>query len=187
MKRMLLGSLVVVLSGCINMPVEKTEHEMGTASVCEGDTSLPLNLVSKFEPAEDPGLLNKTIGEPGKGKLCQGKVYVSKKDAQIKVFRAWNSTNPNSQLGEWWAFKEPNGKVATYRSDYEICYQWSPLDKLVSCTLSPGTKVVVGTGQSAKCSDYLTYSTSDKQQIYIQDGSNSLSNCTVYDGVFQWE
>ncbi|UXI04634.1 hypothetical protein [Photobacterium sp. TY1-4] len=149
--------------------------------------SLPQGIAAHFEAADDPALLSSALGEPEQGKLCQGQVYQSKPDAKVVLFRAWNSTNPNSQFGQWWAFHQPSGKIAAYRSDYEICYQWSPLDKLVSCTLKPGTKVVVGNGQSAKCSAYLTYPTSEKQQVYLVDAANAVMDCSVYDGVMSWQ
>jgi len=107
-----------------------------------GSSNLPENLANKFEKIEDKELLNEALGLPNKGKLCQGQVYKSKADTQITIFRAWNSTNPNSKFGKWWAFQKPTGKISTYRSEYEICYQWSPLDKLVSCILKPEVKLL---------------------------------------------
>ncbi|MVD33254.1 hypothetical protein D6U54_19075, partial [Vibrio cholerae] len=66
-------------------------------------------------------------------------------------------------------FELPSGYTADYRKNFEICYQWSPLDKLAKCTLKAGTKVVVGNGQSAKCSEYLSYPVSEKQQVFISE------------------
>jgi hypothetical protein len=71
--------------------------------------------------------------------------------------------------------------------DDEICYQWSPLDKLSGCLLRPGVDVVVGTGQSAKCSEYLSYPVSAAQQVYIKNASSAVSDCRSYDGKFSWE
>ena len=187
MKNILVSILVITLYGCASYPVEKESQITGAYQLCLGSSNLPENFANKFESIEDAQLLNEALGSPDKGKLCQGQVYKSKKDAQINIYRAWNSTNPNSKFGKWWAFQEPSGEIAKYRSDYEICYQWSPLDKLVSCTLKPGTKVVVGTGQSAECSAYLTYPVSVKQQIYIDEASISLSNCTTFNGEFSWK
>jgi hypothetical protein len=107
-------------------------------------------------------------------------------DVDVTVYRSWNSTNPGSRLGKWWTFYRPDGKIAQYRSDYEICYEWSPLDKLVHCKLKPGTKVVVGTGQSIRCSKYLSYSSSTAKQIYIENSSLTLSDCRDYDLLFSW-
>jgi len=185
MKNILATILIITFYGCSSYPIEKDLRI--TAQQCLGNSDLPEYLTSEFQQIDDGQLLNEALGSPKKGKLCQGQVYRSKEDSNITVFRAWNSTNPNSKFGKWWAFQKPAGKISKYRSEYEICYQWSPLDKLVRCTLKPGTKVVVGTGQSAECSEYLTYPVSDKKQIYIDDASLSLTNCTLFDGEFSWK
>ena len=179
--------LLLSLFGCSSYPIEKKAQGTAQPWPCLGTSTLPNNLANKFEAIEDEKLLEEARGDPKDGKLCQGQVYKSKEGAQITVFRAWNSTNPKSKFGNWWAFERPAGKISTYRTDYEICYQWSPLDKLVSCTLNPKETIVVGTGQSAECSEYLTYATSDKQQIYIKNASAAVSNCTVLDGEFLWK
>ncbi|MEI8634178.1 hypothetical protein P4S72_23310 [Vibrio sp. PP-XX7] len=177
---------IILLSGCVSTDMSAEKETVTADAVCPGTTQLPEGLGGAFEAVNDPVLLAKALGEPEKGKLCQGQVYQSKAATQVRLFRAWNSTNPQSQFGQWWAYQMPAGDVATYRSDYEICYQWSPLDVMVRCTLKPNTKVVVGTGQSAKCSEYLTYPTSVKQQVYIPNAKASLINCTTYTGVMGW-
>ncbi len=187
MKNFLVMASVFSFLGCANTTVNNQPEQAARENICLGSTNLPDNVASKFEAVEDDAFLNEALGSPLKGGLCQGQVYKSKKESKIMLHRAWNSTNPNSKLGQWWAFNKPLGEVSKYRSDYEICYQWSPLDKLVSCTLKANTKVVVGTGQSAECSEYLTYPVSDKQQIYIADSANSLVNCTVLNGEFNWQ
>ena len=186
MKKLLASVLCFTLYGCSTYQADKGV-ESTTVTQCVGSTQLEDQIAHHFESIDDTALLESTLGEPNEGKLCQGQVYRSKENSNIVLFRAWNSTNQNSQFGQWWAFNQPAGRVAQYRSNYEICYQWSPLDKLVKCTLKPNTKVVVGTGQSAQCSDYLTYPVSDQQQMYIEDASESLMNCTVFDGVFSWK
>lgn len=153
---------------------------------CIGEIELPTNMSAQFEATEDDELLADSIGQAEKGKLCQGKVFQSKKESQVVLYRAWNSTNPYSKLGNWWALTEPQGDVAQYRSDYEICYQWSPLDKMVRCTLKAGAKVVIGTGQSAYCSEYLSYPASAKLQVYIKDPANSILDCNDFSGEFNW-
>ncbi len=173
--------------GCASYQIESEIHNSEAEQICIGSTKLPDDIASNFEPIDDTPLLKEALGDPKKGKLCQGQAYISKKSSNIIIFRAWNSTNPNSKLGKWWAFTKPTGKISTYRSEYEICYQWSPLDKLVSCTLIPNTKVIVGNGQSTQCSEYLEYPVSEKLQIYINNASLSLTNCTVFDGEFSWK
>lgn len=153
---------------------------------CPGNTELPEEFTGFFEPIEDEILLESSIDMSMKGKLCQGKVYRAKKDVDIPIYSAWNSTNPNSRFGQWWSFKRPEGKISQYRNDFESCYQFSPLDKLTSCNIKEGAKLVVGTGQSVKCSENVIYTTSANQKIYIEDAASLMSNCTDFDGQFSW-
>ncbi len=186
-KKLLASPLIFALFGCVGYPLKQVSNVTDTELQCLGSVDLPKHIASQFEAISDEKLLNESLGNAMKGKLCKGKVYRSMKDAQVTLYRAWNSTNPNSKFGNWWAFQQPSGEVAKYRSEYEICYQWSPLDKLLRCTLKPETKVVVGTGQSAECSAYLTYPVSDKQQIYIDNPSSSFTNCSTFTGEFSWK
>ncbi|CAM3822560.1 hypothetical protein VA7868_03460 [Vibrio aerogenes CECT 7868] len=190
MKKLSLLSLFI-LTGCSStyqLAPDDDGHTVssGEGLSCLGTTVLPAEMSRFFDEIKDPELLAQALGEPGKGKLCQGKVYQSKPGTSVPLFRAWNSTNPNSKTGQWWAFYKPAGDIAVYRHDYEICYQWSPLDKMSQCHLKAGTKVVVGTGQSAVCSEYLTYPVSAKQQVFITGGSSALSDCIDYTGVMSW-
>lgn len=158
---------------------------------CQGEVTLPASWQSIFTAVTDPtaaeqALLANAIGEPTKGKLCQGQVFTVNASAPAALYRAWNSTNPRSRLGSWWAMSAPEGAVAQYREDYEICYQWSALDKLVQCQLQPGTQVVIGTGQSAECSQYLTYPTSASLQVYIEGSDTVMGSCQDFTGVFNW-
>ena len=182
MKRIFIVGLLVVIQGCANEPdyigqLPKTS--------CVGSTVIADDLSEQFKLVHDPELLSQAIGEPLKGKLCQGAVYQS--IGEVTVYRAWNSTNPHSQFGQWWSFQLPSGNTAKYREDYEICYQWSPLDKLLKCKLKPGTKVVVGNGQSAQCSEYLSYPVSKKQQVFIIDASDAVQSCESYDSEMSWK
>ncbi len=158
-----------------------------TNANCPGNVDLPPELAGKLTPVNDTALLNSSIGKPNKGKLCQGAVYQVKENTHINIFRAWNSTNPGSEMGSWWAHKKAEGPIADYRKDYEICFQWSPLDQLTHCQLKAGTKVVIGTGQSATCSPYLHYPTSTQKQIFIQNTADVVSNCRVYVAKFDWQ
>ena len=155
-------------------------------TICPGNARVPMKCRESFREIVNPDLLKKALGKPNEGKLCQGKVYVVKKD--LTIYRAWNSTNSKSEKGNWWAFNKPKGEISQYRANYEICYQWSPLDKLVTCTLKKGTEVVVGTGQSAECSKYLIYPASESKQIYIDNPTgNILANCTRNVSTFNWQ
>jgi len=197
MKTIPLALIPLLIGGCAIAPVNRTTATAEAVSVassassapqiCPGTTQLPAALVDQFEPVEDSALLQQALGQPDKGKLCQGQVYRSKPGSQVVLYRAWNSTNPNSAKGNWWAYQVPQGMVAQYRSAYEICYQWSPLDKLDRCTLKAGVTLVVGTGQSATCSDYLTYPVSKTQQVYLENATAAVADCVTFDGEFQWK
>ena len=182
MKNELTVVFALALCGCSAFPVDR--DLLPAVQTCPGDTGVPAYLADSFEAIADEQLLNEALGNPDEGKLCQGRVYQSRTSSRVTLFRAWNSTNPGSQFGNWWAFQQPSGKISTYRAEYEICYQWSPLDMLAICTLEPGARVVVGTGQSARCSEYLTYPASEEKQVYIADASTSLTNCEVLVGEF---
>lgn len=182
MKRTVAFAILFLLQGCTsNSVVTGTPAE----SSCEGSVAISDELSNHFKLTQDPSLLEQSLGEPSEGKLCQGAVYLATQN--VTIYRAWNSSNPKSQFGQWWAFEVPAGKMAQYRKDYAICYQWSPLDKMSKCVLKEGTKVVVGNGQSAKCSAYLTYPVSQAQQLYIANAEQSVANCHVYNGVFSWQ
>ena len=157
-----------------------------SAAECAGDMELPVELSRKFTAVSDPELLAQSIGEANEGKLCQGQVYVAKQNTQVMLFRGWNASNPASEFGEWWALKSPRGQIAQYRRDYQICYQWSPLDKMTLCSLKAGAKVVIGTGQSATCSSYLDYPSSAKKQVYLANANADLFDCSSYNAEFNW-
>ena len=189
MKNLAIVLSLFLLQACSTLNTTKGVDVKNTtiqsAVVCEGNADLPVELKGKFVEVTDDALLAKALGEPDKGGLCVAKVYQSTE--KVALYRAWNSTNTNSELGQWWAAEVPKGKVSEYRSDYEICYQWSPLDVMSSCTLDEGVKVVIGTGQSAKCSDYLSYGVSSKKQVFVVNAKDAILACETFDGEFSWK
>ncbi len=189
MRQLLLMSSLLMIS-CATTPQTITTSTLIKITQCQGDIVLPQQWQSIFSPVTRPGLvqqqlLTNALGKPAHGKLCQGQVFTV--NAPATLYRAWNSTNPNSRLGSWWAMDAPTGAVAQYRKNYKICYQWSALDQLVQCQLQPGTQVVIGTGQSAECSQYLSYPASASLQVYIDDSHAAMSNCQDFIGVFDWQ
>lgn len=182
-------ALSSALYGCAEAPVQPpvATPKPVKPQACIGATALPAALQDSFEAVEDGALLDKSLGKANKGALCQGQVYRSKWGSKIVLFRAWNSVKSYTEFGRWWAFVKPEGKIADYRKNYAICYNWTPLDMLDECTLKPGTKIVVGTGQSVECEADLVYPTSEAQQIYIDDAKSALTDCVTYTGVFHWQ
>lgn len=150
------------------------------------DGALPQELRQHLTEAAAPELLGQALGAPGEGKLRSGRVYTVKGKGEVTVYRLWNSTNPQSRLGRWWGLTRPEGSVSGYRRDCAVCYQWSPLDKLTACRLQSGARLVIGPGQSAECSQYLTYPASPVLQVYIEDAPAAISSCRDYDAVFSW-
>ncbi|MFQ3219577.1 MAG: hypothetical protein ACJAUL_001853 [Paraglaciecola sp.] len=163
-------------------------------AACLGNTELPPSLAGQFTPVSDPSLLANATAPAGEGKLCQGQVYQANDGEKITVYRAWNSRNSYTRLGSWWAANKPAGKTSDYQTNYEICYIWSPLDKMVQCDLKPGTKVVIGTGQSTFCappppakypSTYIL-EVSAKKQVYIENTADVVTNCRDFNNEFSW-
>lgn len=189
---------VLSLSACmvVVVPPEHNQTEKSAmpsssapvpAAACIGENRLPAQVAGSFVEVQDAALLAQAVQPPTKGGLCQAKVYQS--TAPVMIYRAWNSTNPGSRIGSWWAFEKASGSVSQYRRDYEICTQYSPLDRLAQCKLKTGSLIVVGTGQSAQCDQYLTYPASASRQIYMpKEAANSaVNNCEDFDAEFAWK
>ncbi len=176
------------LAACAGAPVAPPPTTQADAAPlhCPGSSGVPARLREQLQAVEDPALLRAALGQPGQGGLCQGQVYQSRPDSQVTLFRVWNSTNPHSQYGSWWALELPVGEVSAYRAGFEICYQWSPLDRLATCSLKPGARLVLGDGQSASCSAHLTYPPSPRQQVFIQDAASAVTDCSVHTAKFNW-
>lgn len=118
-----------------------------------------------LRPATDAALLASAVGVPGKGGLCTGQVFVVERP--VTVYRVWDSSYPASQLGSWWSFERPEGPRAGYRHEEDICRSWSSLNKMTSCLLKPGAKLVLGPGQSASCPAGYTIPASPANQVYL--------------------
>lgn len=186
-----LSACMVVVVPPEHNQAEKSAMPASSASVstaaCIGENSLPAQVAASFVEVQDAALLAQAVQPAGKGGLCQAKVYQSTEP--VMIYRAWNSTNPGSRIGSWWAFKKASGSVSQYRRDYEICTQYSPLDRLAQCKLKTGSLIVVGTGQSAQCDQYLTYPASASRQIYMpkEAANSSVNNCEDFDAEFAWK
>ena len=96
-----------------------------------------------------PAAVREAKGAPGKGGLCDGRAYVA--DAPVTLYRVWDASRPFSEFGVWWALEAPSGPRETYRLKYAICPGWSALDRVIVCTIQPGSTIVLGPGQSAEC------------------------------------
>lgn len=154
------------------------------ALVCAGEVAAPAVFATRLTQVERPDLVTASLGIEGVGGLCQAKAY--EVTQPFEVFRAWNSQNPKSELGHWWSFSMPSGKIADYREKYAICPKYSPLDMMVRCTLKEGSIVVLGTGQSASCNAF-QYPASSAIQLYLSNAGDNTEACQSFNGVFSWQ
>lgn len=156
-------SLSLLLCSCAQLPLRNGQAATGIDGIpCIGAvTRAPPGLAE----ASNPILLSKAQLQTGKGGVCAAAVYTV--TAPVTVYRVFDSGNPYSRLGSWWALKTPAGSRADYRAANAICEEWSQLDRLVPCEIRPGSQVVLGTTQSAQCKDGSTYAKTAELQVYV--------------------
>ena len=153
----------------------------------------PKQLKHKLEAQDDYQVLNEdetqAIFDKEQGGLRWGQSYKVLEDG-IKIYRVWNSTNPNSKTGNWWSFVKPDkdDSVSVFRKKYVVCPEWSPLDRMITGTLKKGSIIVLGSGQSGKCNPFLTYEESLTQQVYVLHPKEDIkiSSDTMY-STFGWK
>ncbi|TKC86789.1 hypothetical protein FAZ69_19245 [Trinickia terrae] len=157
------------LAGCAQFP-SGGEGPLVETAACTGSINVPYGLV---EVADDT-LLKQVVQPAGKGGLCDAKVF---KVAQpLTVYRVWDQANQNSQYGRWWSFNPPAGPVGTYRAANAICPEWSALNRVKQCRLKVGAEIVIGPGQSALCSNNLTYPQSATNQVFVPNDTRDPKN-----------
>ena len=83
-------------------------------ATCKGHVDAPpagLTAVEESPPAF-------SIGQPGKGALCEAKVFTATQP--VTVYRAFSASYQTSKragpLGAYWTFHKPAGKAADYRA-----------------------------------------------------------------------
>jgi len=137
----------------------------------------PAGLAASNDPP--PGF---AIGAPGKGALCEGKVFTAKEP--VTVYRVFSASYATSKLagpaGAYWTLQKPSGKLADYRNNYEICAEWNDLDMLNECHIEVGAQVILGPGQSAACKDGKEFPKSASNQVLIvkkADGTVPVKDC----------
>jgi hypothetical protein len=149
------------------------------AEACAGPVATPPPGLVKADEAPPKW----SIGEPGKGSLCEGKVFVAQ--GPVTVYRIFSASYKTSKLagptGAFWTLDKPSGTAASYRNVYEICKEWNDLDMLNECKIEVGAKVILGPGQSATCDKSDTsYPRSAANQVVIvkkTDGSVPVVDC----------
>jgi hypothetical protein len=91
----------------------------------------------------------------------------------VVLYRVFDADKPYTQWGGWWSLQPPAGSKAQYRADNAICPEWSPLNKVVSCQVQPGSQLVIGTTQSAQCADGSIYPKTAQTQVFVPNDSRA--------------
>jgi hypothetical protein len=174
------SSLLVVfaigaLTACAPMPTQQAGTAMPPTgeTPCRGTIDPPYGLVA----VDDQALLNSALGPPGKGGLCNARVF--RVMQPLTVYRVWDAGKTASQYGRWWSFDPPAGPVDAYRAKNAICPSWSRLDRVTQCHLKIGTEIVIGPGQSAQCDNHLTYPPSAERQVYVPNDTRDAGSPTL--------
>ena len=165
LKSSVLAAIIVAsLTGCSALSPTLRRAPAGVDGVrCVGRVATPAFAAKEVS---DDALLAEALGASGKGGVCAGKVFIVREE--LRVYRLWDSSRALSVYGRWWSLTRPEGSRDAYRADYAICPAWSALDRLTSCTIKPGTLIVMGTTQSATC-DTGAYPKSAHNQVYLRN------------------
>ena len=142
---------------------------------CVGEISAPPEGLVKML---DETLLDSALGRSGEGKLCAGKVFLA--TGSVKVYRVWDGAKPYTSRGSWWSFARPLGPRDAYQKANAICPEWSALDRVSVCDLKTEAEIVVGVGQSARCSN-MVLEKSGNNQVFIPNNAREnkifVENC----------
>jgi hypothetical protein len=162
--------ILLFLCGCTSAPALKTSAAVPESVTCVGQ--VPVSVAGLAASAGD-GLTAAALGSDNKGGVCAAAAFTAI-DA-VRVYRVYDSKSGNP-YGRWWSLERPHGSRDQYRAGYAICPEWSALDRLISCRLKPGSRIILGTTQSMQCKD-TTYPKSADIQVYIPNDSQTR---TIY-------
>ena len=179
-------ALVLALTNCAGSYQAQNDASQASANenVVAAAPSCP---VVKFTPPAglkalpNEPLPARAVGEPTKGGVCSGTVYLV--EQPVTVYRVWSANSEKTLYGGWWSLNQPQGPKAAYREQNNICPSWSELDRMSACEVKVGTKITIGPGQSAFCPKAdMTYPPSPTLQVYIPNyydgGQIYVENCT---------
>lgn len=156
-------SFSLALAGCANLANNAGSSERGIDGVtCVGSVASSIEGLSE---AANASLLSKAQMQTGKGGVCSAKVFSA--TAPVVLYRVFDAGRPHTKFGGWWSLRHPGHSKLQYRAANAICPEWSPLDRLVSCEVRPGTQIVLGTTQSAECADGSTYAKTAETPVFV--------------------
>ncbi|HEX5057555.1 MAG TPA: hypothetical protein VFX02_13795 [Gammaproteobacteria bacterium] len=166
--------ILLFLYGCAAAPAPGTSVAAPENTPCVGQ--VPTSVPGLAAAANDE-LTSSALGLDDKGGVCAAIAFTAIEPVQ--VYRVYDSKSGNP-YGRWWSLKRPRQSREQYRASYAICPEWSALDRLISCRLKPGSRIVLGTTQSMQCKD-TAYPKSSDIQVYIPNDVNTqavyVDNC----------
>lgn len=165
MRQHIAGSFLVLLlaAGCSTLSTDPASRQVGVdGEACVGSID---PTPSALTQVTSRALLSHAQLASGKGGTCLAKsVSVA---TPLVLYRVFDSANPHSKFGSWWALSRPTGTKENYRMAYAICPEWSNLDRFVSCEVRPGTELVIGTTQSTFCADGSMLPKTKELQVFV--------------------
>ena len=162
-------TITAVLTGCAGLPNNAPGGSVGVDGVaCVGTPQVPAQGV---QASDNPALLAMARLPSDKGGVCEAKVLAV--TAPVVLYRVFDADKPYTQWGGWWSLQPPAGTKEQYRADNAICPEWSPLNKVVSCQVRPGSQLVIGTTQSAQCADGSIYPKTAQTQVFVPNDSRA--------------
>lgn len=173
--RLGVAGLAFGLLACQTTPVQVAAPEVGIDGIpCVGFVPNPPGM----RVVNDPALQQATQGFSNKGGLCAARVF--EVTQPVMIYRVWDSRYTYTQFGKWWGMDLPTQTRDAYRADYAICPEWSALDRATACVLKVGSRIVLGTTQSAACTS-LTYPKTAWIQVYMNPAAgvaSAMDSCT---------
>uniref|UniRef100_A0A7S1D8F3 Uncharacterized protein n=1 Tax=Cyclophora tenuis TaxID=216820 RepID=A0A7S1D8F3_CYCTE len=111
----------------------------------------------EFLPEADPSFpaLNATLRlkRPGEGGFREGAPVRFLE--QRSVYRIYDAIVAR-QCGRWWNLDAPQNTTMSYYQEFAVCPEWNKATWMVKCNVPVDFIALVGTGQSADCSDNST-------------------------------
>lgn len=172
------GLLLVVACGLFGCAAPSPGAGAGIdGQACVGGSPQP---TPEMRESHNPILLAQAQLPSGQGGTCAAKVYAL--TAPLAVYRVFDQAQPQGHLGRWWALHAPAPDRDAYRRTLAICPEWSQLNALVRCELRPGTQVVLGNTQSARCADGSVLPKTAAAQVFVPNdaraGITHVGQCT---------
>lgn len=150
LQRLVLPSLwALSLSACSLLPTSAPNPNTSGVAASHG---LPAALAGKArlltpgDAAYAQAQAASAVMPAGAGGISQALVVELTED--LPVWRVWSGPPKTNRIGRWWSYDAPQGPVADYRRNYEICQAWNDLKWVARCSLRKGSVVAIGPGQS---------------------------------------